>query len=197
MTDDFKKQVYNSLSLKETDELEEIWLKHDKAEWTDTAFDVVKEILLNRLGELPTHWEPRVPPPQSSHLTLWAPKSIGFITLFLGLPGGVALASINWIRMKMRNKAISHIAGGMLCVFLIIWINQILPAYIGGTLSFIFNLGILFYLVQQTKADIERKNSEGFNVRNADLSAGCAIGIASWVLLVIIGAVAMGVFWGR
>jgi hypothetical protein len=50
MSDDFRNQIYASLNLKETGELLEIWQKNDRIEWSDTAFDVIREILLRRLG---------------------------------------------------------------------------------------------------------------------------------------------------
>jgi len=46
------------LNLKETDELIEIWKKNDRVEWSETAFDVAKEILEQRLGDLPPQNEP-------------------------------------------------------------------------------------------------------------------------------------------
>src|SRR6266496_4689234 len=46
-------QVYDNMRLKETEELIEIWKRGDRTEWSDTAIEVVKEILLERLGELP------------------------------------------------------------------------------------------------------------------------------------------------
>jgi hypothetical protein len=58
MSDDFRKQIYNTLNLKETDELVEIWKTNDRVEWEETTFDVVREILLERLGELPSQDEP-------------------------------------------------------------------------------------------------------------------------------------------
>ena len=48
-----KAQIKDNLSLKETDELLEIWRRADHDEWTDLAFEVVQEILLERLGEIP------------------------------------------------------------------------------------------------------------------------------------------------
>lgn len=53
MNDDLRDQIYSNMLLKETDELIEIWQKHDTGEWTEMAFEVVREILQNRLGELP------------------------------------------------------------------------------------------------------------------------------------------------
>ena|SRR6266498_2124209 len=46
-------QIYDNMRLKETDELVEIWKRGDPAEWSDTTFEVIKEILLERLGEIP------------------------------------------------------------------------------------------------------------------------------------------------
>jgi hypothetical protein len=53
MNDDLRTQIYNSMNLKETDELVEIWQQQNSKEWSDLAFDVVEEILRDRLGELP------------------------------------------------------------------------------------------------------------------------------------------------
>ena len=58
MNDELRKQIYNSLNLKETDELVEVWQSNDRVEWTEVAFDVIQEILLERLGELPPQDEP-------------------------------------------------------------------------------------------------------------------------------------------
>ena len=44
--------------MKETDDLLEIWITNDHVEWSDIAFDVVKEILEQRLVELPPQAEP-------------------------------------------------------------------------------------------------------------------------------------------
>src|SRR5688572_18652885 len=58
MSDDFRRQVYNSLILKETDELLEIWEKNDRTDWSEFAFESIREILLERLGEVPPQNEP-------------------------------------------------------------------------------------------------------------------------------------------
>jgi hypothetical protein len=58
MSNDFRKQMYDSLNLKETDELAEIWKANDRVEWSEMAFDVIQEILQQRLGELPAQNEP-------------------------------------------------------------------------------------------------------------------------------------------
>jgi hypothetical protein len=58
MTSDFKKQVYRSLENKETEELLDIWKKNNRSEWSDIAFDVIQEILINRGINIPEQVEP-------------------------------------------------------------------------------------------------------------------------------------------
>jgi hypothetical protein len=53
MTDQYRKSIFDSMDQKETEELVEIWQKHDPDEWTETAYDVIEEILRARLGKLP------------------------------------------------------------------------------------------------------------------------------------------------
>ena len=46
-------QIRENMLLKETDELLEIWREADHEEWTDLALEVVKKIVVERLGEIP------------------------------------------------------------------------------------------------------------------------------------------------
>ncbi len=57
MSSEFREQMYNELNLRETEDLLEIWWANDHEEWTDTAFEVIKEILIQRLGEIPPQEE--------------------------------------------------------------------------------------------------------------------------------------------
>ncbi len=57
MNDDLRNEIYSNMNLKETDELIDIWEQHNLDEWTDVAFDVIEEILRDRLGELPSPGE--------------------------------------------------------------------------------------------------------------------------------------------
>jgi hypothetical protein len=58
MEDNLRKQVYDNLNLKDSDELLEIWQTNDHAEWSDEAFEVIREILTKRIGALPPQNEP-------------------------------------------------------------------------------------------------------------------------------------------
>jgi hypothetical protein len=53
MSAELHDQIYNELNLRETEDLVEIWQTHDQEQWSDTAFDAIREILMQRLGELP------------------------------------------------------------------------------------------------------------------------------------------------
>lgn len=53
MSEDRHAQQYRTFNQKETDELVEIWQTNNRYEWADLTFDVIREILQERLGELP------------------------------------------------------------------------------------------------------------------------------------------------
>ncbi len=53
MDENLRDQIFNNMNIRETDELIEIWKANNVSEWSELAFDVVKEILIKRLGELP------------------------------------------------------------------------------------------------------------------------------------------------
>jgi len=53
MSDEIRRQIYNELNLRETEDLLEIWRKNDRKEWSDIAFEVIREILSKRLDEIP------------------------------------------------------------------------------------------------------------------------------------------------
>jgi hypothetical protein len=53
-----QEQIRNELKLKDLYELLEIWKTNNRVEWSDTAFEVLKEILEERIGEVPPQDEP-------------------------------------------------------------------------------------------------------------------------------------------
>ncbi len=53
MSDKLRAQIYNNLIIKDTEDLLEIWQNSDTSEWTEEAFEIVKEILIKRLGYVP------------------------------------------------------------------------------------------------------------------------------------------------
>src|SRR6266542_6634417 len=53
MSDNRQEQIRKNLIAKETEELIDIWQNDDTDEWDESFFEVIKEILLERLGYLP------------------------------------------------------------------------------------------------------------------------------------------------
>ena len=58
MSSDLRKQVYANLNSKDTEELLDIWKTNDRVEWSDLAFEVLEEILSQRVDNLPKQNEP-------------------------------------------------------------------------------------------------------------------------------------------
>jgi hypothetical protein len=71
MNDDLRNQIYNSMSLKETDELIDTWQKHNSNQWSALAFEVIKDILRDRLGELPPHKPKKYEEFEKDYLPIW------------------------------------------------------------------------------------------------------------------------------
>lgn len=53
MNDNLRAQIYNNLIIKDTEELLEIWQSGDPSEWEEEVFEIVKELLVERLGAVP------------------------------------------------------------------------------------------------------------------------------------------------
>jgi lipopolysaccharide biosynthesis regulator YciM len=54
MSDNRREQIYINLVTKDTEELLDIWQDVDTSEWEKEAFEIIKEILLERLGHVPS-----------------------------------------------------------------------------------------------------------------------------------------------
>lgn len=53
MSDELRTQIYNNLILRDTEDLLEIWQSANTDEWSDDVFDILKDILIERLGYVP------------------------------------------------------------------------------------------------------------------------------------------------
>jgi hypothetical protein len=58
MSDSLYSQIHNNLNLRTTNELLEIWQKNNRYEWTDTAFEAIQKILVERGEEVPPQGPP-------------------------------------------------------------------------------------------------------------------------------------------
>lgn len=117
---------------------------------------------------------------------LWTPGFIAGASFLLGFPAGIVLASINWMRMKMNDKAIMHLVGGGIATFVFILLLLFTPSTVGRLVGIAFNLGALFYLQQQMSKDQALFQTHN-PVEKAGELGGCLIGLGILlaVLLVI------------
>lgn len=53
MNTDLRDQIYRNFKSKDTEELLDIWETNDRQEWSDLAFEVLQEVLTERVGSLP------------------------------------------------------------------------------------------------------------------------------------------------
>jgi hypothetical protein len=53
-----RNQIYSNLNSKDTEELLDIWKTNDRVEWSDLAFEVLKEISTERMGTFPKQNKP-------------------------------------------------------------------------------------------------------------------------------------------
>jgi hypothetical protein len=58
VSDQLREQVRNNLNLKDIYELLEIWRVNNRVIWSETTFEVLREILKERIGEVPPQDDP-------------------------------------------------------------------------------------------------------------------------------------------
>jgi hypothetical protein len=58
MSTNLREQIYNRFNTMTTEELNEIWKRNDRVEWSDLAFEVLGDILKKRTNKLPEQNEP-------------------------------------------------------------------------------------------------------------------------------------------
>jgi len=121
----------------------------------------------------------------SPPVKLWTPRVIGAVTLLLGFPAGIALASINWMRMNLKNKAILFLVGGLAGIVILTIISIFLPGNTGRIFVLVVNFGFLFFLYNQAKTDIEKFKSSNNSIENASELSGCLIGLGVLVLYLV------------
>jgi hypothetical protein len=130
--------------------------------------------------------EPLAQPLASSPpVKLWTPGVIAGISFFLGFPAGIVLASLNWMRMKMNNKALTHLIAGAVGTFVLVVVLLLIPGNVGRFLALAINLGTLFYLRQQMNRDLDHFKASNMVEKANDLG-GCLIGLGIFILFLIL-----------
>ncbi|HMZ06894.1 MAG TPA: hypothetical protein PK078_04685 [Anaerolineales bacterium] len=64
-------QIHSNLNIRNTEELIEIWKTNDHVEWSDLTFEVLEEILKERLGTLPEQNPPILEKETNEELEAW------------------------------------------------------------------------------------------------------------------------------
>ena len=132
--------------------------------------------------------------PSSLPIKLWTPGLIAAISFLLGFPAGIVLASINWTRMKMNNKAQTHLVAGIVGTIVFIVLLILLPGNFGRFLGLAVNIGTLLYLQREMKKDQEIFKASNNTVAKANELGGCLIGLGILALLFISAVVLTFVF---
>ncbi len=66
-----------------TEDLLDVWKQNNRSEWTDEAFEVIGQILLDRLGIVPPQDEVAIAPSRPAHATKWIILAVTLIALFI------------------------------------------------------------------------------------------------------------------
>lgn len=123
--------------------------------------------------------------PAGPSVKLWTPGFIAAVSFLLGFPAGIVLASINWMRMKMNDKAMIHLVIGGIVTLIFIPLLIFTSSTVGRVVGIVFNIGTLFYLQQQMK-----KHLAAFQLYNkvekAGELGGCLIGLGILLAFIIV-----------
>jgi uncharacterized membrane protein YhaH (DUF805 family) len=97
MSTELRNQAYRILNQKETDELIRIWQLNDHAEWSEMAFDVIREILQERHAELPPQNEPINKKDNIKGLVADKVADMNLAQLYFSFDGRIGLATY-WLK---------------------------------------------------------------------------------------------------
>ena len=124
----------------------------------------------------------------SSSESLWTPLQIAILSLFPGIPGGIVMSSINWIKMGHTRRAVAHMAGGAFafCIYLIIF--SFVSSYFGVLFALIFELAAAYYLYHRMKQDIGKFQDSQRKTQTAGWVGGVLIGLAADGILIALNA---------
>ncbi len=148
--------IESKMREKDTEELLEIWQTNDRREWTAETFDIIHQILIERLGSVPEQ-EEEVDDEESnilldldllaSHSNTLSTLSLILGVIFLGV--ALAILIISLLDSSLTNNAINllTIIGGVILL-------GFLPALICGFITIALkalNLVIQYFINQKTR----------------------------------------------
>ena len=119
-------------------------------------------------------------------VTLWTPLQIAILSLLPGIPGGIVMSSINWIKMGLTRKAAVHMAGGAVafCIYLIIF--SFGSHFFGVLFALAFQLGAAYYLYHRMKKDIDEFLDGQGKTQTAGWGGGLLISLVADGILIVL-----------
>lgn len=125
------------------------------------------------------------PPVNSSNVvTLWTPKNIFWLGVFLGWPSALVLCIINWFRMGLWKKAFIFTGVGMVALILYIIAMLKLPEGTNRYPLLAIQIFLLVCFQALMNLDFLSFGYPNEHYRQASIGRGILIGILTLVLLV-------------
>jgi len=119
-------------------------------------------------------------------IKLWTPRFVAGVSFLLGFPAGIVLASINWFRMDMKNRALTFLLGGAAGIVFLTLATIFLPGDTERPILILVNIGVLIFLYNKVKNDIEDFKSTNSSTENASELGGCLIGLVTLGLYLVL-----------
>ena len=118
--------IYQNMRLKETRELLSIWVRNDRSAWTDETFEIIQDLLIERLGSVPPQGKvrgrrkPKKKPKSLALLPIKKPASLSLLNLAIIL---ALLAPILWMMLKsvLNDRWIIGLLWFLLDIFLLLY----------------------------------------------------------------------------
>ena len=170
MKNDILKQIYNTLNLRETSDLLSIWYEDDHEQWSDSAFQSIEQILLDRLGEIPPNPEPEksihsissgsnncpeyYKPQSVISLTSWINK-IAVLSIFITLFQSITSYPFVGEMLKSLPGQNAEMVGGFQ-VFIYIIMTILTPVYVAFTYFALKALASILSILMQMEFNSRR-----------------------------------------
>ena len=119
-------------------------------------------------------------------IKLWTPRFVAGVSFLLGFPAGIVLASINWFRMGMKNRALTFLLGGAVGIVFLTLVTIFLSGDTERPILILVNIGVLIFLYNQVKNDVEDFKSTNSATEKASELGGCLIGLATLVSYLVL-----------
>ncbi|MGD8402090.1 MAG: DUF805 domain-containing protein [Anaerolineales bacterium] len=112
MSEDRREQLYRTFKQKDTDELIEIWRANNRYEWADLTFEVIGELLQERLGELPPQDEPVLEADKSELKAAHTQTSMSLGEVYFSFNGRIGRETY-WVKGVLPILVLSFFVGIM------------------------------------------------------------------------------------